>query len=135
MRNWQHDLLVKLAEPPHPREVLWYYDERGNTGKSWFAKYLVANYDADYYSGGKATDIVHACNGARIQVFDFTRSNEGFVSYDAIERLKNGLVFSPKYDSQKKVFDIPHVLIFANFPPEKSKLSEDRWNITHIATL
>lgn len=134
-RPWQYDLLLKLADDPHPREILWYWDERGNTGKSYFARYLVGNIRADYYSGGKTVDIAHACTGASHQVFDFTRSNEGFIPYDAIERLKNGMVFSPKYESGTKVFAVPHVLIFANFPPDKEKLSADRWCIVKIVTV
>lgn len=28
---------------------------------------------------------------------------------------------------------IPHVVVFANFEPDKSKLSFDRWDIRHIS--
>ncbi len=34
-RPWQENLITYLNDPVHPRQVLWYYDEADNTGKSW----------------------------------------------------------------------------------------------------
>lgn len=50
-----------------------------------------------------------------------------------MEKLKDGAVFSPKYESQIiKLDKIPHVIVMANFKPQTKLLSEDRWDIRDL---
>lgn len=95
----------------------------------------MSNKDAFYCTGGKHTDVFHAYGGQSIAIFDFPRDSEEFVCYGVIEALKNGIFFSPKYTSEVKRFDIPHVLIFSNFLPSFDKFSEDRWCLFKISSL
>ena len=44
-----------------------------------------------------------------------------------MEAIKNGCFFSGKYESGMVRFNSPHILVFANEPPERTKLSQDRW--------
>ena len=37
-----------------------------------------------------------------------------------------------KYESKPVIRNSPHVIVFANFEPDKSALSEDRWLILNI---
>ena len=74
-------------------------------------------------------DIKFAYNGQRIVFFDFSRSNEDRINYDVIESIKNGMMFSTKYESVVRMYDHPHVIIFANFMPSLTKLSADRWDV------
>jgi len=61
------------------------------------------------------------------------KSKQGdFIQYDFLEELKNGYVFSPKYESKNKSFPTPHVVVLMNEIPDKSKLSEDRYNIKSL---
>ena len=46
-------------------------------------------------------------------------------NYEALESLKNGAMFSPKYESKSKVYDMPHVIVFANWQPDRIGLSID----------
>lgn len=71
----------------------------------------------------------------RIFLLDLSRTMENFVSYDSIEKLKNGFWFSGKYESKMILIPPPIVIIFANFQPDKTKLSYDRWNIIKANTL
>lgn len=64
---------------------------------------------------------------------DLTRSQENMLNYGMIESFKNGVFFSPKYNSITKIFKPVKMIIFANWLPDKEKLSEDRWDIHHIA--
>ncbi|AXL65927.1 replication-associated protein [Tentweb spider associated circular virus 1] len=124
------DRMVKL--PPDPRTIHWFYDERGNTGKSWMTNWLMLNHGAICFSNGKSADIAYAYSGERIVVFDFTRSMQDVLNYQVIEELKNGRIFSPKYESCCKLFPRPHVICFANWLPDYGKMSADRWDIHEI---
>jgi hypothetical protein len=72
-----------------------------------------------------------------IVFFDFTRSTPKFVDYNqlfsTIETIKNGLMFSGKYESNDVITAIPNVICMSNFlPPQPSLLSIDRWSISRI---
>ena len=69
------------------------------------------------------------CN---VVLFDIPRDNGNKISYKSIESIKNGVVYSPKYESKHKLFNSPHVICFANCLPEVEKMSDDRWCIEEI---
>ena len=41
-------------------------------------------------------------------------------------------MFSCKYESTMKMHDTPHVVVFSNWAPDKTRLSQDRWDITDM---
>ncbi|AUM61852.1 Rep [uncultured virus] len=138
---WQTEILEKIKEEPDDRTINWYYDLVGGCGKTTLAKHIVTKYKRQcIYTGGKAADVKFGVNkfmkekknNLRIVIFDYTRSQEQFISYEAIESVKNGIFFSTKFESEMCYFDSPHVFVFANYPPDESKLSKDRWNIVEI---
>lgn len=130
-KRWQQDLLDKIKEEPNNRSIMWYWDEDGNKGKSYLAKYIMTK--GGYVStGGKISDMVHSYKGERIFILDLSRTTEDKIPYELLENLKNGLVFSGKYNSKVKVFEVPHVIVFANFTPDITKMSRDRWDINKI---
>ena len=85
------------------------------------------------YENGKSADVKFAYKGQKVCVFDLSRSQETHVNYEVIESIKNGVVFSTKYESEMKVFSTAHVVIMANFGPDRSKMSEDRWDIRWLS--
>lgn len=138
MYPWQKDVIRIIDEPIDDRKVYWMYEEQGNMGKTSLAKYICNNYKALYLSG-KATDVKYAVSeylkkndDLHVVIFDFVRSVEDFISYDAIESIKNGIFFSGKYEGGMVNFNPPHVFCMANFEPDITKLSSDRWVIRHI---
>lgn len=139
--NWQQELFTILTtEVVHARKIFWYYDFKGNTGKSTFAKYFFNNYsNVMYCSASKGNDIKYSIMNRHKEgkkndfiFFDFTRSTENYISYQVIEEVKNGIVFSGKYESETITFETPQVIIFANFYPDTKKLSKDRWIIKRL---
>lgn len=126
--DWQKIVLKKLHDQDD-RKVTWVYDPDGGLGKSWLANYLVAQENAYLVEGGKRADIAYAYNYEKIVVFDFTRSQEEQVNYSTIESFKNGRIFSSKYESGLKLFEPAQVLCLSNFDPDRSKLSQDRWQV------
>lgn len=133
MYGWQKDLIKELEEKPNDRKIIWFYDKIGMNGKTQLCKWLIVHRDAAYFDGGAKGDISYAYKGQKIVLFNFPRTKEGYVSYDSIESLKDGIFFSKKYESRTKVFNSPHVVVMANFKPELEKLSLDRWDLRKLS--
>lgn len=135
MYAWQSDVLSIVSGDVHARHIHWIFDAIGNHGKTYLAKYLVDHHDAFYTNGGKAVDLTYAYDCQPVVVFDFVRDAQEYVGYGVIEQLKNGILFSPKYESGLKRFNIPHVFVFSNFRPAEGKFSNDRLQILEINNL
>eukprot|EP00969_Alexandrium_andersonii_P222820 9841356-Alexandrium_andersonii.AAC.1 len=59
--------------------------------------------------------------------------DSSFLSHPALECMKDMLIFSPKYGSCMVNGAPPHVMIFANAPPDVAKLSKDHWCVREIS--
>lgn len=115
------------------RKIFWLYDEIGGMGKTSFTKYCNVKIGASIVRGGALKDIAFSLpESPKIVIFDITRSQESRVNYEALEAVKDGMIFSAKYESRMKVFNSPHVIVLANFPPDKEMLSADRWEIINL---
>lgn len=132
---WQQSVLDILEQEPDNRSIYWFYDTTGNIGKTSLAKQICVNQNAIYLSG-KSSDIkcgvatyIASKKPLHAAIFGFPRTNENFVSYEALEAVKDGIFFNGKYESGMVIQNSPHVIVFANFPPETSKLSNDRWRV------
>lgn len=131
LKRWQRIVIEDLLEQDD-REVMWIWDAIGNVGKSWLAGYLECKHNAFVVEQGKKNDIAHAYDYEPIVCFDLTRMQSEHMNYSTIENFKNGRIFSGKYDSGVKRFDPCKVVVFANWEPDESKLSADRWDIREI---
>ncbi len=135
MYEWQKGIVDLCESEPDDRTIHWYWDSDGCTGKTSLCKYLMWHHDAFLFSG-KATDIasriINRNEPPRIALMNITRTAEGKLSWAAIEEIKDGCISSGKYEGGQMIFDPPHVIIFANFRPDTSTLSVDRWNIVNI---
>ncbi len=142
LRQHQLDIADQFSEPESMfgRKIYWYWEHIGNWGKTVLAKYMVDQLGA-IVVGGKAADAAYAVQqylsengeGPRIVIMDVprTRSSE-YISYESIENIKNGMFFSGKYEGGMVRFNPPHFIVFANEPPERHRMSEDRWVIEEL---
>lgn len=129
--QWQIDLLSYCLSPTTQRQVRWYCDFTGNSGKSYFCHSF--GFRRGYVvTGGKHADIFHAYSYEPYVLFDWPRCAEETFPYGVVEAFKNGYFLSTKYESAPVSFPTPHVIVFANFMPDESKLSQDRWEIINI---
>lgn len=132
LRDWQQQVL-ELLEKQDERKVLWIYDPEGNHGKTWLAKYLLATKDAMYVDNSKKADAAYAWEGQDYIVFDFTRQQEEHINYGTIEGLKNGIIFSSKYESTTKFTkQTIKIIVMANWKPNVNALSMDRWQMIQL---
>ena len=136
-KDWQIKILNIIDQEPNDRLVYWFWSQEGGVGKSQFCKYLCATKNCVFIDEGKKGDIMYSIMEADMDkcntvIFDIPRDNGNKVSYKSIESIKNGMVYSPKYESKHKLFNSPHLICFANCEPDVCKLSSDRWVIEEI---
>jgi len=130
------------GEPPRfGRKIHWFWETKGNWGKSILCQYLIDERGALVVQGankdilcGLAAWIAKNGEGPEVIVFDVPRTNKGHVSYQAIESLLNGFCFSGKYESGMLRFNPPHVCVFANEEPDYSSCSADRWVVEELTS-
>lgn len=139
--DWQKVLVDIVKTEPDDRTVHWYWSWKGEIGKTCFCKYLTVKYGAICLHG-KGGDV-------RNGVIDYMKNNDGcapelivypvprchdadYVSYEAIENIKDMYFYSGKYEGGMVCDNSPHLIVFANAPPKQDKLSTDRWNIVCI---
>lgn len=130
---WQEHLVQMCQKIPDERHIYWYWEPNGKVGKTALTRYLMKHHGAMLVNGC-SKDILYATSevDTDIYIFHFVRSKEQYISYEAIECVKDATYFSGKYESKMILRDFPHVIIFANFEPDKEKLSKDRWKIIRI---
>lgn len=131
--DWQKRYYEIFKKIPNNRHIHWIWDENGNTGKSEFCKFLHDKLGATLLDG-KKTDMLYGAAEypANIYTIDCSRMQEEFISYESIEKIKNGYWFAGKYESKAVRIGVPHVVVFANFEPCYSALSKDRWQVFDI---
>lgn len=136
-RGWQLSVMDILNQEPDDRTIHWFWEPNGNVGKSQLCKYLVVKRDAVMLTG-KSNDMFHQLSKLKNPVLvlvDVPRTSVEYINYGAIEQIKNGLIFSGKYEGAQLVFNSPHVIVFANIPPDYSAMSADRWKVYDISSM
>lgn len=132
---WQSTMYELLQFEPNDRTIFFVVDYDGNNGKTWFAHWIYGKLDnVQIIPPGKKNDMVFALDEAvRILFVDCPRSKQGeYIQYDFLEEVKNGYIFSPKYESRVKRLSKCHVVCLMNEDPDMTKLSEDRYHIIKI---
>lgn len=136
---WQLDIWNMIETIPDDRSIYWYWEHNGNRGKSALVKSICFHKNALVISG-KGENIkfgIVAWHKSKhtypeIIILDIPRSMLDYVSYTAIEEVKNGCFFSGKYESSMVLMACPHIICFANEAPETDKMSLDRWKIIEL---
>ena len=138
LHPWQSRIEQLTLTEPDNRKIYWFWEEKGGIGKSEFTKYMIVKHKTLLCQGGKHSDIINLVFNQNMDetntvIFDIPRANKGHISYSSLECIKNGMVCNTKYETGVKVFNSPHVIIFANFPPDDmTQLSADRWVIEEL---
>ena len=137
LRDWQVSLRDAVVEEcTDDRSILFYLDPDGNSGKSWFCRYMVEKYSTrvQVLGVGRVTDLAYMIDAEKdIFLIDCERSSSEFLQYRVLEQLKNRMVCSTKYSGTMKILrKVPHVVVFMNEEPDMGKLTEDRYLITRL---
>jgi len=140
-QQWQKDAKAILDAPIDDRTIHWFWDERGNVGKTVFCKWAYGHYNPKpIILSGKAADMKYQIvkyldkTGIlpTIILIDVPRAHTQFISYTGIEEVKNMFFCSGKYEGGQICGEPPHVIVMSNSPPDREKMSDDRWKLHNI---
>lgn len=117
------------------RFVYYFWESKGNFGKTAMVRYLVVNHPDEviFCKGGKGHDLIYLLNESdmtkcRAVIWDLPRENKGVFSSSTVESVLDGMICNLKFKGKTQVFNAPHVFIFSNYPPKFSDdVSADRW--------
>lgn len=145
LRFWQAQLLTAIEKNRYrkdgsvnDRAILWVYDKLGGQGKTWFARFIaqIRPVTTKWLHNGPTKDMIKSVadnvRAVRTVMLDLSRCNFEKINWDAIERIKNGMIMSTKYHVENHIIESPSVTCFANFEPDLDKMSADRWMIFSI---
>lgn len=136
-KEWQQKIINIIESNPNDRTIYWVFDPIGNTGKSYLCKYLYLKYDC-IIADGKKDNVFnqikiwmdnHPEISPKLSIIDIPRHNIEYINYGTLEQIKNGLIYSGKYEGGICIFESPHVFVFANELPDFKKFSKDRLHI------
>lgn len=138
--DWQIEILELIEERPDDRKIHWFWSHDGGIGKTHFCKYLTMKKGAICLHGKGAdvrNGVVDFYNKQgytpNLIVFPIPRSYDtDYLSYEALENIKDMYFYSGKYEGGQICGNCPHLLVFANCPPNISKMSEDRWRVVEL---
>jgi len=141
LRPWQQQVVDSLTLFV-PRTVNVILEKVGNQGKSFLCRYCaahgLANCIPPLNSFKEMMQMAHGMPKRPAFLVDMPRAlpkvrlNE---FYAAIERIKDGLLYDPRYSFKERIIDPPVVWVFTNTEPDLSLLSRDRWQIWVLANL
>ena len=137
LRPWQAALVQKVLGPKDPRKIHWYWEDEGNVGKTYLAKYLKATQGAAVLDCSKKADLTYLLRSHQgdTVLFNITRSvTEEYMQhvYALCESIKDDLVISTKYETCDLSLGDQHVIVFANREPSYDKWSSDRYDVINI---
>lgn len=135
---WQIKALQIVKGEISDRHIHWFYDKEGGVGKTAFCKYLTVFHGA-ICLGGKAAD-------CRNGIVEYMKNNDGetpeliliniprsfnsdYLSYEALENIKDMYFYSGKYEGGQVCGNPPHLMVFSNEEPDYEKCTQDRWQV------
>lgn len=140
LRENQRELVDWLCIPVCPkfnRQIKWVWDATGEWGKTVTYTYLVDNKQVCFV-GGKEADMLCAMktycengNYPDLIICNLTYAKR-HISYNGLESLADGIMFSGKYESGHVRFPRCQVIVFANCPPDESQMGENRFVVREL---
>jgi hypothetical protein len=135
LRPWQQELAEHLSTDPDDRTIRFLVDPVGNQGKTFFARdFSLRNKGVQILGVAKRDDMAYAIDpDCKYFFINVPRGEMQFLQYSVLEMLKDGIVFSPKYDSRTKMLrKTPHVVVLSNEFPDMTRMSVDRYDIKEL---
>jgi len=134
--EWQQKIIDLIAIEPDNRTINWFWGEKRNNGRRFLKKYLNRKYNVVTSDGSRASVYKQYNNNLKkedkrplILLIDICKIDKKYVNYVVMENIKDGSIHSRKGALHLRPH---HLLVFANFPPDETKLSIDRLNVVRM---
>lgn len=122
---WQLEILKIIKTEPDDRTIHWFWSHEGGLGKTTFTKWLQKFHGACMVAGkgndvrnGVLTWVEDKGDYPELVIFPIPRTfNTDYLSYEALENIKDMCFYSGKFKGGQVCGPCPHVVIFANVPP------------------
>ena len=128
--------ILKTVETQSDREIDVFLDPHGCKGKSWLTVHLFELNKAlvvprSESSASKISAFIcSAYRGEKYIIIDIPRAGKPKPEwYEAIEEIKDGLVFDGRYQGRTRNIRGAKIIVFTNIPLDTKKLSADRWRL------
>lgn len=132
--KWQQQIIDSIKFDT--RNINWLYCESGNIGKStlvgWCRAYELARCLPMCNDYKELLGMVCDFPTSECYMFDFPRAMKKDrlrQFYGAVENIKDGYAYDPRYKAKEKYFDCPTIWIYSNTLPDWFMLSQDRWKV------
>lgn len=127
----QQKVMTELLDNQNDRHIVSIIQPNpdGKGGKSYFCKVEDMREDTCFLTNGKTKDLAYMWNPKKHTriVFNIPKGKMHTLNTEAIEALKDGAIFSPKYESYSKVAQFcPKIIICGNEFLNPSVWTEDR---------
>lgn len=140
LKVFQRKIVDIVETTPDERSIYWFWETKGDVGKTTFCKYLFSKYKVSVSTSGMSEkDLFYIVSEEkpRCLIIDLPREDQKKgLKLGPVEQVKNGFFGTGKYEGKSYCGPNPHVIIFANRAPmdeELDSLSKDRWIICEIA--
>lgn len=141
--GWQKGVIeyVKDDSNEDDRTIPWIYDAIGKHGKTKLARHLHNEYGAlmlDWCEAKDAQQYIAEADDKSLIVFNFSRTKSSRTPpndlYKVMENCIDGYTHGLKWHSGYVQWNYKtKVIVFANFKPDMTRLSQDRWDIIDIS--
>lgn len=134
LKGWQTEIIQAVKVDPDPRRITVVVDPTGCGGKTTFARYIASLFDnVQCLQPGKHADLSYILDDeTRVLIMDSPRETNERIPWSFLEKVKDGIVLSTKYQPVQKILGPVHVIVFTNSEPDRSLLSADRWHVINI---
>lgn len=141
LRPAQLSLRETLIQPvckKFSRAIDWFWEDRGDWGKTILQTHLVDFHKA-LIVGGSEKDMLCAVALAVAKGMEFNMIlinmtyDKKKVSYNGMESLKDGMFFNGKYESGMVRFPRCRIAVFANCEPETDRMGKNRFNVVRLS--
>lgn len=131
--------IINIVRKQNDRQIDVFYDHSGNHGKTWLSIYLYEKGRGLVVPRASTTAeklsayICSAYKGEEYIIIDIPRARKVTGElYEAIEELKDGLVFDHRYSGYCRNVRGVKIIIFTNSKLDTKQLSKDRWRLHSV---
>lgn len=139
---WHSELDAMLVEPRWQVPVIFIVDPTGGIGKSSYTRKKMVTSKGFMFFNSNASKDIACCIQKSVEkelmridlpykfIFDLPRN--AAKNYAVYEMLKNGMIFSAKYESIGLIFQIPWIIVFTNENPEIGRMSDYKYVVMNV---